>query len=288
MPLLLLALGLMGLILAGGVLTHAGTRPAGVLPSAQRRIRVEARQFANFSRSAQDQYEGGVTPPSPCYAVPALGLAPGFTLPVSWGCLQQNTSSQNLFWTYGALPAPTLAALLSMPQGAMFGVDQNGTATISIPGAGPTRIAVPASIPSGDTVAVLGFSAPPFNWNTLNGQSAYGSFIFSGSYYNSGCFFCFSTTTGYMEAQFSASVSGGTPFVAAQIVQVQTFCAKGSSCSTSSNPVASGSGTFAVGPLSAADSSGAFMLTADASPQGLTGSGAQSDAAPQNDFVPWS
>ena len=288
MPLILLALGLISLILAGGVLTQVGTKPAGVGPTEQRRIRVEARQFANFSRSAQDQYEKGTTPPSPCYAAPALGLAPGFTLPSSWGCLPQSTSSQNLFWTYGNLPAPTLAALLSMPQGAMFGVDQNGTATISIPGAGPTSIAVPPSIPSGDTVAVLGFSAPPFNWNTLNGQSADGSFIFSGSYYGPSCAFCFSTTTGYMEAQFSASVSGGSPFVAAQIVQVQTFCSKGSPCSTSSTPVASGSGTFAVGPLSAADASGAFMLTADTSPLGLTGSGTQSDAAPQNDFVPWS
>ena len=288
MPLILLALGLISLILAGGVLTQVGTQPAGVVPTEQRRIRVEARQFANFSRSAQDQYEGGTAPPSPCYAAPTLGLAPGFPLPASWGCLPQSTSSQNLFWTYGNLPATTLASLLSMPQGAMFGVDQNGTATISIPGVGPTRIAVPPAIPSGDTVAVLGFSAPPFNWNTLDGESAHGSFIFSGSYYGPSCTFCFSSTSGYMEAQFSASVSGGTPFVAAQIVQVQTFCSKGSPCSTSSNPVASGSGTFAVGPLSAADASGAFMLTADTSPQGLTGSGTQSDAAPQNDFVPWS
>lgn len=287
MPIILLALGLMGLIIAGGVLGSAGLRPAGALTHAEDRERVQASQFATFARAALNTYtNGGSTPPSPCYAADQLHFAPGFTEPAGWGCLVTQYHSQNLFWVYGTLKAPTLSYLLSEVHGQTFGVNHDGT--LDLPGGGQSTVPVPALIPNGDVASLTATQVPPFDWATLNGDTASGTFVFAQSVFSGvSCGVCCSES-GSLSADFSGNVSAGVPFISSQIVETSQDCSFVGCTAPSSTILASGSGVFGAGPISAADPAESVTLTAVAQPAGITGMGSQSAGPMQTDSVPWS
>lgn len=291
MPIILVvAIGLIALFWAGASQMAGSMRTSGAIPQAQERERVQARQFAMFARAALNEYsDGGGTPPSPCYNAQTLQFAPGFTEPVGWGCLTGQYDNQTVFWVYGTLKAPTLSYLLSEVHGQTFGVNMNGT--LSLPGGGSSPVPVPGAIPNGAVVSVTATENAPFDWQTLNGESASGSFVFSGSPYSvvqPGCTFCCTTYAGQSTAYWSASVTNGVPFVNESIVNTWSTCFW--SCAYYSSTT-SASGAFSAGTISSGPppyGPDSVSLNATATPSALVGFGTNSNAGPQNDPVPWS
>ena len=296
MPIILLvAVGFFALFWAGAGQIAGGLRSAGVLPQAQERDRVQARQFAMFARAALNEYtDGGGTPPSPCYNAQTLDFAPGFTEPAGWGCFTSQYNNQTLFWVYGTLKAPTLSYLLSEVHGQTFGVNSNGT--LSLPGGGNSPVPVPGQIPNGDVVSLTATENAPFDWQSLNGESASGSFVFSGSPYSvavsyngqTGCTFCCTVYSGQSTAYWSASVTNGVPAVNESIVNTWSECFW--ACSYYSSTT-SASGDFSAGTISSGPppyGSDSVSLDSYALPSGLVGFGTNSNTGPQTSTAPWS
>lgn len=290
MAILLIALAMAGMIFTGAVMISSGDRPAYPMTTEQRSEWAQARQFATYARAALNYYtNGGSTPPAPCYSPATMGMPAALVVPPTWGCLITQYNQQTLFWVYGGLTGPTLAYLLKEPHGQTFGVNSGGT--LSFPGGGASSVPVPGAIANGDVASLTATANPPFNWAGINGDTASGSFVFSGSSFSGVyCGPC-CTQNGYLSGDVSGTVTTGAPYITTQIVETTVNCTISYSGSTVCQPpvntvISSASSNWGA-TATGSDPTETVYLTGIGEPYGLYADGYQTAGASQTATAPW-